>query len=139
MRRWFDKLAEYVYRPRTTGEDPYTEFPDLRIGLVHELAKATNGIAVIFDHRYYGSNPVKPVDYLKVHLPSTHTTSIDKLLTRGRKDFRFLSVEQAMADQAYFAQNVVFPGLEDYKLTVPNTPWFAIGGSYPGAFTAWIK
>ena len=44
-----------------------------------------------------------------------------------------------MADQTYFAQNVVFAGLGDHGLTVPNTPWFAIGGSYPGAFTAWIK
>lgn len=73
----------------------------------------------MFEHRYYGSNPVSPVEYLK--------------------DYRFLSVEQAMADQAYFAQNVVFSGLEQYDLTAPTTPWFAIGGSYPGAFTAWIR
>lgn len=51
-------------------------------------------------------------------------------LTEARsQDFRFLSAEQAMADQAYFAENVVFSGLEQYDLTASNTPWFAIGGS----------
>ncbi len=82
---------------------------DLQIGLHHELAKATNGLAVVLEHRYYGHS-----------LP---------LYPRKTEDFRFLSVEQAMADQAYFAQNIVFPGLEHLNLTAPNTPWFAIGCS----------
>ena len=85
------------------------ELTGLQIGLLHELAKATNGIAVLLEHRYYGhSLPVRP---------------------RNTEAFRFLTVEQAMADQAYFAQHIVFPGHEDLNLTAPNTPWFAIGCS----------
>lgn len=46
-----------------------------------------------------------------------------------KQDFRFLSVDQALADQAYFAQNVVFPGHNGTDLTAASTPYFAIGGS----------
>ena len=112
-RFWFD---DTYYRPggpviiqnagEITGE---WHLIDLQIGLHHELAKATNGIAVVLEHRYYGHS-----------LP---------VLVRNVEAFRFLTVEQAMADQAYFARNVVFPAKEHLNLTAPNTPWFAIGCS----------
>ena len=112
-RFWFD---DTYYRPggpviiqnagEITGE---WHLRDLQVGLHHELAKATNGLAVVLEHRYYGHS-----------FPE---------LVRNIEAFRFLSVEQAMADQAYFAQNVAFPGKEHLNLTSPNTPWFAIGCS----------
>jgi hypothetical protein len=44
-----------------------------------------------------------------------------------------LDTQQALADVAYFAQNVRFKGLEDYALTSKYNPWFAYGGSYAGS------
>jgi hypothetical protein len=47
---------------------------------------------------------------------------------------RFLTTEQAMADAAYLAENIVFEGLEDLDLTAADVPWIVYGGSYAGAF-----
>jgi hypothetical protein len=112
-RYWFD---DTYYQPggpvivENVGESTgQYDLADLQIGLLHELVKATDGIGVVLEHRYYGKSfPV-----------SVHNT----------EDFRFLTVEQAMADEAYFAQHVVFPGKEHLNLTAPNSPWFAIGCS----------
>lgn len=52
---------------------------------------------------------------------------------------RFLTTDQALADQAYFANHVVFKGLEQYNLTAPNTAYIAYGGSYAGAFVAFLR
>lgn len=81
--------------------------------------KATSGVGVVLEHRYYGTSFPLP------------DLSIDSL--------RFLTTEQALADQAYFAQNVKFPGLEDFDLTSPNAAYIAYGGSYAGAFVAFLR
>ena len=112
-RFWFD---DTFYRPggpvivQNAGEiTGIVYLEDLQIGLLHELARVTNGLAVLFEHRYYGPSPPVAV--------------------RDPTDLRFLTTEQAMADQAYFARNVMFPGRENLNLTAPNTSWFAIGCS----------
>ncbi|KAG8528914.1 uncharacterized protein KY384_006603 [Bacidia gigantensis] len=102
------------------GETSVTDrIPYLQKGIVSILAKATNGIGVILEHRYYGTS-----------FP-TEDLSIENL--------RFLTTEQALADQAYFAENVKFEGLEDKKLNAPDTPYIAYGGSYAGAFVAFLR
>jgi hypothetical protein len=54
-------------------------------------------------------------------------------------NLRFLTTDQALADMAYFAQHVVFKGLEDKHLTAPKVAYFAYGGSYAGAFVAFLR
>jgi hypothetical protein len=88
-------------------------------GILAQLAEATGGMSVVFEHRYYGYS-----------FPTHNLTT---------EDLRFLTTEQAMADQAYFAQNVVFPGHEDKNLTSYTTPWITYGGSYAGAFVAFLR
>ena len=44
-----------------------------------------------------------------------------------------------MADEAYFAQNIVFPGLEGKDLTSKTTAYIGYGGSYAGAFNAFLR
>ncbi|KAM0322051.1 hypothetical protein ACHAQA_009794, partial [Verticillium albo-atrum] len=88
-------------------------------GIVAILAEATNGLGVILEHRYYGESYV------------TEDLSTESL--------RFLTTDQALADTAYFAKNVVFPGYEDVDLTAPTTPWIIYGGSYAGAFVAILR
>ncbi|PVH94767.1 hypothetical protein DM02DRAFT_645734 [Periconia macrospinosa] len=90
----------------------------LQKGIVNQVAKATNGIGVILEHRYYGtSHP-----FLNVTTPN----------------LRFLSTEQSLAEIDYFARNVKFEGI-DADLTAPKTPWIVYGGSYAGAQAAFLR
>ncbi|CAL1713219.1 unnamed protein product [Somion occarium] len=99
----------------TSGED---RLPFLDTGIVEILAKATGGVGVVLEHRYYGRSI--PVSNL----------STDSL--------RFLNNDQSAADSANFMRNVKFPGIEE-DLTAPNTPWIYYGGSYAGARAAHMK
>ena len=123
LRYWFDatyyKEGGPVY-VLTAGESSGVErLSFLQKGIVHQLAKGTNGLAVVLEHRYYGQS-----------LPVADLST---------KNLRFLSTEQAMADTAYFARNVVFSGLDHLDLTAPNNPYIAYGGSYAGAFVAILR
>ncbi|KAK7955184.1 hypothetical protein PG988_015878 [Apiospora saccharicola] len=123
MRYWFDAQYYKTGGPvivlcagETSGED---RLPFLEKGIVAQLAQATNGIGVILEHRYYGESwPV----------PDLRTPNM-----------RFLTTDQAMADTAYFAQHVKFAGLENLDLTSATTAYIAYGGSYAGAFVAFLR
>ena len=93
----------------------------LKTGIINQLVRATHGIGVILEHRYYGNS--FPVPDLSI------------------PNMRFLSTEQAMADTAYFAKNVQFPGHKtgERSLNAPYTPWIMYGGSYAGAFSAFLR
>ncbi|QSZ29294.1 hypothetical protein DSL72_003807 [Monilinia vaccinii-corymbosi] len=123
LRYWFDATN---YKPGGPviilqgGEVPAeVRLPFLQTGLLHQLAVETNGIAVILEHRYYGSSMPTP-DF-------------------STENLRFLTTEQALMDEVYFARNVVFPGLEDQNLTAPNVAYIGYGGSYAGAFNAFLR
>lgn len=123
LRYWFD--AQY-YKPGgpvimlSAGElDGAPRLPYLQKGIVNILAKATGGLGVVLEHRYYGTS-----------IPTSDFST---------KNLRFLTTEQALADTAYFAKNVKFPGLESANLSPDVTPWIAYGGSYAGAFVAFLR
>ncbi|KAF3039784.1 hypothetical protein E8E12_009009 [Didymella heteroderae] len=123
LRYWFD---DTYYEPGGPvfvllgGEtDGAGRLPFLQKGIVHQVIKATKGLGVILEHRYYGTS--FPVDDL--------TT----------ENLRFLSTEQALAEVDYFARNVKFAGHEDKDLTAPSTPWVVYGGSYAGAQAAFLR
>jgi hypothetical protein len=107
--------------PRYIGNtnDCVARLPFLQKGLIAQLAQETQGIAVVLEHRYYGES---------IPTPDLSTENL-----------RFLSTDQSLADLAYFAQNIVFPGLEDHNLTAPNVPYIAYGGSYAGALVAFLR
>ncbi|KAH7305959.1 serine carboxypeptidase S28-domain-containing protein [Stachybotrys elegans] len=123
LRYWFD--AQF-YKPggpvfvlsagETNGEN---RFPFMEKGIIYEIAKATGGIGVILEHRYYGTS---------IPVPSFSTENL-----------RFLTTEQALEDTAYFAKNVVFEGFEDVDWSPDVTPWIVYGGSYAGAFVAFLR
>ena len=123
LRYWFD--ASYyqsggpviiVQSGETSGED---RLPFLQKGILAQLAQATHGIGVVLEHRYYGAS---------FPTPDLSTESL-----------RFLTTDQALADEAYFAQHVVFKGLEDKNLTAPSVAYIGYGGSYAGAFNAFLR
>lgn len=92
-----------------------SRFSNLETGIIQILSKATGGLGVILENRYYGKS-----------YPFENSTT---------DNLRFLTTEQTVADIAYFAQNVVFPGINS-TLTAPNTPWILYGGSLAGSQTA---
>lgn len=113
LRYWFD--ATY-YRPggpvfcldggETSGED---RLPFLDHGILQILANATNGLAVVLEHRYYGDS--FPVEDL----------STDNL--------RWLTTHQALADNAYFTNHAKFPGLHEGSAeALRSAPWIHYGG-----------
>ncbi|KAJ7597348.1 peptidase S28 [Mycena floridula] len=99
----------------TSGLD---RIPFLDTGIVDILAKATGGIGVVLEHRYYGRSLVK------------NNLTTDSL--------RWLTNEQAAADSAKFMSTVKFKGIKE-DMTAPNTPWIYYGGSYAGARAAHMK
>lgn len=48
---------------------------------------------------------------------------------------QYLNSEQALKDLAYFTEELTRTKL--YK--IKNNPWISIGGSYPGALSAWYR
>ncbi|KAL8935307.1 MAG: hypothetical protein Q9216_005493 [Gyalolechia sp. 2 TL-2023] len=123
LRYWFDasyyKDGGPVIVLQSGETDGTGRLPFLQKGIIHQLAQATNGIGVILEHRYYGTSFPTP--------------------DLSTENMRFLTTEQALADMAYFAQNVVFEGLENKNLTAPETPYIGYGGSYAGAFVAFLR
>ncbi|KAL2376733.1 hypothetical protein RJZ90_007293 [Blastomyces dermatitidis] len=125
VRYWFD-ASHYkkggpiivLHGGETNGEG---RLPFLQKGIVKILSEATNGLGVILEHRYYGES-----------FPTANLST---------ESLRFLTTEQALADSAYFAQNVVFEGFEDVDLTAKggNAPWIIYGGSYAGAQVAFLR
>lgn len=120
LRYWFDDSHYKEGGPvivlaagETNAKD---RLPFMDHGIASILAKATGGLAVLLEHRYYGAS--YPVSDLSV------------------ENLRFLSTEQALADTAYFAQHVQFDGLEHINLTAPEAAWIIYGGSYAGIFSA---
>ncbi|RMY32925.1 hypothetical protein D0866_06264 [Hortaea werneckii] len=124
MRYWFD--ASY-YEPGgpviilQSGETSAAgRLPFLQKGILAQLAEATHGIGVVLEHRYYGTSFPTP--------------------DLSTENLRFLTTAQALADEAYFAQNIQFPGLEDLgDLTSKTTAYLSYGGSYSGAFSAFLR
>ncbi|KAK4034559.1 serine carboxypeptidase S28-domain-containing protein [Parachaetomium inaequale] len=123
LRYWFDashyKRGGPVIVLQGGETDGLGRLPFLQKGIVAQLAQATHGLGVILEHRYYGES---------FPTPDFSTQSL-----------RFLTTDQALADMAYFAQHVVFEGLEHLDLTSAKNPYIAYGGSYAGAFVAFLR
>ncbi|KAJ4482389.1 serine carboxypeptidase S28-domain-containing protein [Lentinula aciculospora] len=92
--------------------------PFLDTGIMEILARATGGLGVVLEHRYYGESI------------ATKNLTTDSL--------RFLNNAQSAADSANFMANVQFPDIKE-NLTAPGTPWIYYGGSYAGARAAHMR
>lgn len=79
--------------------------------------EATNGLGIILENRYYGES-----------WPFESSTT---------DELRFLTTEQSIADNVFFAQHATFPGaVGNESLNSPASPWILYGGSLAGAQTA---
>lgn len=87
------------------------------LGGVTEIAAATNSLVVTLEHRFYGRSMPFGEDSLNTG------------------NLKYLNTEQALKDLAYFLTQ--FKAKNDFGVT--NHPWITVGGSYPGAMTAWFR
>ena len=92
-----------------------SRFDNLQTGIIQILMQQFNGLGVILENRYYGKS--YPFE----------NSSTDNLA--------YLTTEQTIADNAFFARHAVFPGVKG-NLNAPKTPWILYGGSLAGAQTA---
>ena len=106
---------------------PYFLYEAAGPSSVMTLARRFNGLAVIFEHRFYGDPK-----YGSFPFPM----KANGLAEGGYSAYKYLTTEQALQDPVYFAHNFEPPGLEKYwSLLKPEyTPWIWLGGSYPGNF-----
>ncbi|KAN0108655.1 Serine carboxypeptidase S28 domain containing protein [Hyaloscypha variabilis] len=92
-----------------------------------ELAKKYHGMAIVWEHRFYGES-----------LPFTLNITTG-LAAEGYDAYKYLNNEQALEDVVCFANHFQPPGHENDILTSDSTPWIWIGGSYPGIRAAIIR
>ena len=86
------------------------------------LAQRFHGIAVVFEHRFYGKSRPFQAD-------NSSTVAID-----GYDAYKYLNLEQALEDVVYFAKHFQPADLDTYwsLLKPTRTPWIWLRGSYPG-------
>ncbi|OBZ74058.1 Thymus-specific serine protease [Grifola frondosa] len=100
-----------------------------------QLAKRYKGLAILWEHRYYGDSLPFPVN--------ENTTA---------EQWQFLTTDQALEDVVYFANSFM---LNSSKIARPAsnvstgsvispihpsvTPWIWLGGSYPGVRGAFLR
>lgn len=89
-------------------------------GFVVQLANKFSGMIIAVEHRFYGSS-------------QPFGQNADSYSTAN---LAYLTVDQSLADLAYFIQTIK----ADNFLGVSETnPFITIGGSYPGAMSAWFR
>lgn len=122
-RYWFD---DTYYKPGgpvfllIVGEiDATGRLPIMQKGIIYQLSNAFGGMSVVIEHRYFGTS---------IPTPDLSTPNM-----------RFATTDQALEDVVYFANNIVFKGHETENLTATSVPWITYGGSYSGAFVAFLR
>ena len=104
---------------------PYFLYEAAGPSSVMALARRFNGLAVLFEHRFYGDS---------MHGSFPFPMKASGMAEGGYSAYKYLTTEQALQDPVYFAHHFEPPGLEMYwSLLKPEyTPWIWLGGSYPG-------
>ena len=82
-----------------------------------QIAQQEKGATIVLEHRFFGlSNPHPDLSV---------------------KSLQVLNIQQAIDDLEYFAKNVQLPIPGAKDLSITQTPWVLVGGSYSGALTGW--
>lgn len=99
------------------GEYVCPGVPEARQWIV-TLAQKFQGLILVLEHRYYGQSMPYGKDSLKL------------------ENMIHLNSEQALSDLAYFIEQI--KTTHSHKIT-DRTPFITVGGSYPGALSAWFR
>lgn len=104
---------------------PYFLYEAAGPSSVMALARRFNGLALIFEHRFYGGKTGGSLPF---------PINGSGVAEGGYQAYKYLTTEQALEDVVYFAHHFQPPGLETYwsLLHPSHSPWIWLGGSYPG-------
>lgn len=106
-----------------SGEaDATARIPFLDTGILDILSKATGGIGIVLEHRYYGTS-----------LPNR--TELGPGDAWGVDQLRWLTNKQALKDSAEFIRNLNIPGTDNSE----KRKIIYYGGSYPGGRAAHMR
>jgi len=105
-----DGGAAFIY----IGGEAELKKASMSTGFIQELARTHKGAIFGLEHRFYGNSQPFP--------------------TLATENLVYLSVEQALEDLATFIGAM----RQRHNLT-DDHPWVAIGGSYPGAASAFLR
>ncbi|KAJ3920772.1 serine carboxypeptidase S28-domain-containing protein [Lentinula edodes] len=113
---WYETGPIILNTPGEANAQPYTGY--LTNATINgQIAQQQSGATIVLEHRFYGlSNPVPNL---------------------SGKNLKLHTIQQAIDDLAYFAENVVLPMPNGAHLSPADAPWILIGGSYSGALTSW--
>ena len=81
------------------------------------LAQKTLGLVIFLEHRFYGESMPFGNQSMKI------------------ENMKFLTSEQALSDVAYFISQMN----NKQMYGINQNPWITVGGSYPGALSAWFR
>ncbi|KAJ5191835.1 Peptidase S28 [Penicillium cinerascens] len=107
-----------LFTPGEEAAAQYTGYLTNRT-LTGLYAKEIQGAVIVIEHRYWGNS-----------------TPYADLST---ENLQYLTVGNAVADLAYFANTVDLPFDTDSSSNAQYAPWVLSGGSYSGALTAWTE
>lgn len=106
------------------------------------LAEELGGLVIGWEHRYYGYSQPYPID----NTGDGENTWTQGVPAGGAQDYQYHTIEQAIEDLAYFANNFNSTQLgqntvvtSSANLDPYHTPWIIMGGSYPGMRSAWAR
>ncbi|KAJ1793860.1 hypothetical protein LPJ67_001129 [Coemansia sp. RSA 1938] len=89
-------------------------------GEPHTLAKATGGMLIIMEHRYYGKS--YPVSNM------------------SGPNMKYLNIDNALEDIAYFIRNAAGFVKDTIGVDIsPASKWVATGGSYSATLAVWAR
>ncbi|EAR85045.3 serine carboxypeptidase S28 family protein (macronuclear) [Tetrahymena thermophila SB210] len=119
MDHWFNKTAQPLVILYICGEGECNGV-QYNSSFTSKIAEIHNGIVLSLEHRFYGKSQPFGFGNDSYALPN----------------LKYLTAQQALNDLAWFIQYV-----KDNQLfgITPNMPWITIGGSYPGALSAWFR
>ncbi|KAI0797037.1 serine carboxypeptidase S28-domain-containing protein [Abortiporus biennis] len=105
-----------LFTPGEVSGDGYSGYLTNRT-INGQIAQQQNGSAIVLEHRFFGlSNPK----------PDLTVASL-----------RLLTIQQAIDDLEYFANNVHLPMPGGDSVPPGKAEWILVGGSYSGALTSW--
>ncbi|XP_014562677.1 hypothetical protein COCVIDRAFT_83483 [Bipolaris victoriae FI3] len=112
----------FIYDTGESDAEPGSVFfPSDPRSFFHQIVEEFNGIGIAWEHRMYGKS---------VPAGFHNDTSLDR--------FKYLTVEQALADVDAFAKQFSLPYI-NATLSADHTPWVFIGASYSGGRAAWVR
>ncbi|KAH9958391.1 serine carboxypeptidase S28-domain-containing protein [Lactifluus volemus] len=142
QQRFWVNIRHYKPRPgspvividggETNGED---RLPFLDTGVGDILARATGGIAVVLEHRYYGALVLAASS----HVDPSVRSYIDPAYFLIMRCCRWLNNEQALEDSANFMRNVKFENINENLIPERHHGYTMVFGSYAGARAAHMR